>query len=208
VNIYRRLGKRLLDTSLVVFFSPLAIPVTALVWLLVRSKLGAPALFVQVRPGLHGRPFVLRKFRTMVDAVDAVGVQLPDEQRLTQFGRFLRAASLDELPQLANVLRGDMSLVGPRPLLMEYLTRYSAKQRRRHDVRPGITGLAQIRGRNAATWEEKFAWDIEYVERCSMGLDLWILAKTVGTVLRRKGINQPGRATMEEFLGSDIRRSR
>ncbi len=168
----------------------------------IRWKLGSPVLFRQQRPGLGGRPFWLLKFRTMTDARDADGNVLPDDQRLTAFGRFLRAASLDELPELFNVLKGDMSLVGPRPLLMQYLDRYTPEQARRHEVRPGITGWAQVNGRNAITWEEKFRLDVWYVDNWSMWLDIKIIAMTIWKILKREGISHPGQATMEEFMGN------
>jgi sugar transferase EpsL len=155
----------------------------------------------QLRPGLHGRPFTLLKFRTMTEARDPAGNLLPDEQRLTRLGRFLRRTSLDELPELINVLKGEMSLVGPRPLLMQYLDRYTPEQARRHEVKPGITGWAQINGRNALTWEEKFKLDVWYVDHRSFRLDLRIILLTVWKVLRQEGISQPGQATMEEFQG-------
>jgi lipopolysaccharide/colanic/teichoic acid biosynthesis glycosyltransferase len=177
-------------------------PVFATTAVLVRRRLGSPVLFRQVRPGLGGRPFQMLKFRTMRDAIGADGRPLPDEQRLTEFGRWLRATSLDELPELWNVLKGDMSLVGPRPLLMEYLPLYSAEQARRHDVRPGITGWAQINGRNAIGWEQKFALDVWYVDHQSLGLDLKILLQTVLKVVRRDGISAQGEATMTVFKGS------
>lgn len=177
-------------------------PVLAVLALLVRRKLGTPVLFRQQRPGLHGRPFMMQKFRTMTDARGASGELLPDAVRLTPFGRWLRATSLDELPELWNVLKGDMSLVGPRPLLMEYLPLYSPHQARRHEVRPGITGWAQVNGRNALGWEAKFDLDVWYVEHASLWLDLRILALTVWRVLRPQGINAPGSATAEKFTGS------
>ena len=177
-------------------------PLLAAIALGIRFTLGGPVLFRQVRPGLHGRPFGLVKFRTMRDALDASGAPLPDEQRLTRFGRFLRTTSLDELPELWNVLIGDMSLVGPRPLLMEYLPLYSPRQARRHEVKPGITGWAQVSGRNALGWDEKFALDVWYVDHRSHWLDLKILALTVIKVLRAEGISQKGHATMEKFGGS------
>jgi lipopolysaccharide/colanic/teichoic acid biosynthesis glycosyltransferase len=176
--------------------------VLVLVSLFVRLKLGSPVLFCQQRPGLHGRPFMLLKFRTMTDARDAQGNLLPDAERLTAFGRFLRSTSLDELPELINVLRGEMSLVGPRPLLMEYLDRYTPEQLRRHESLPGITGWAQINGRNAIEWSQKFALDVWYVERQSLWLDLKIMLLTVWKIARREGISQPGHATMEEFWGT------
>ena len=168
----------------------------------IRWKLGSPVLFRQQRPGLSGRPFWLLKFRTMTDARDAGGVLLPDAQRLTAFGRFLRGSSLDELPELINVLKGEMSLVGPRPLLMQYLDRYTPEQARRHEVRPGITGWAQVNGRNAITWEEKFKLDVWYVDNWSLWLDIKIIAMTIWKILKREGISQPGQATMEEFKGN------
>lgn len=194
-------GKRLLDLVLTLPALVVLAPVLALLALLVRLKLGAPVLFRQQRPGLGGKPFTIYKFRTMTDARDAQGNLLPDAQRLTAFGRFLRSSSLDELPELWNVLKGDMSLVGPRPLLMQYLSRYTPQQARRHEVWPGITGWAQVNGRNALRWEEKFALDVWYVDHQSLWLDAKILGMTVWQVFKREGINQPGQATMEEFLG-------
>ncbi len=178
----------------------LALPLLLLAWQ-VRRKLGSPVLFTQVRPGLHGKPFRMVKFRTMTDARDASGALLPDAQRLTPFGRFLRASSLDELPELWNVLRGEMSLVGPRPLLMEYLPLYSPEQARRHEVRPGITGWAQVNGRNAISWADKFALDVWYVDHRSLWLDVRILWLTVRKVMVREGISAAGEATMPRFEG-------
>ena len=166
-----------------------------------RRKLGSPVLFTQVRPGVHGKPFLMVKFRTMTDERDASGALLPDAKRLTPFGRFLRASSLDELPELWNVLRGEMSLVGPRPLLMEYLPLYSPEQARRHEVRPGITGWAQVNGRNAISWADKFALDVWYVDNRSLWLDVKILWRTVRKVLVRDGISAAGEATMPKFTG-------
>ncbi|MCK9997059.1 MAG: sugar transferase [Candidatus Krumholzibacteria bacterium] len=180
----------------------LAIPLVFLV-LKVRRNLGAPVLFVQDRPGFRGRIFRIFKFRTMTDRRDKDGLPLSDAARLTPFGQWLRATSLDELPELFNVLRGDMSLVGPRPLLVEYLPLYSREQARRHEVRPGITGWSQINGRNAVDWDERLAMDVWYVENQSMWLDLRILVKTVSKVVRRDGISQDGQATMERFRGSN-----
>jgi lipopolysaccharide/colanic/teichoic acid biosynthesis glycosyltransferase len=194
-------GKRALDLLLVLAAAPLWVPLLAAVAAVVRLRLGSPVLFRQERPGLGERPFRLVKFRTMTGARDARGALLPDAERLTPFGRWLRATSLDELPELWNVLRGDMSLVGPRPLLPRYLPRYSARHRERHRVRPGLTGLAQVSGRNALTWPEKFDLDVEYVRRCSLALDAAILARTARGVLRREGIAAPGESTMPEFLG-------
>jgi sugar transferase EpsL len=166
---------------------------------------GGPVVFRQKRPGYKGKPFTLLKFRTMTEARDARGELLPDAERLTSIGKVLRQASLDELPQLWNVLRGDMSLVGPRPLLMQYLRRYSAEQSRRHDVKPGITGWAQIHGRNAVTWPERFALDVWYVENWSLRLDAWIVLRTVWQTIARDGVCQPGHVTMPEFLGEQPR---
>lgn len=179
----------------------LSIPLLILMWQ-VRRKLGSPVFFTQVRPGLNGKPFRMVKFRTMTDERGHDGELLPDAQRLTPFGRFLRASSLDELPELWNVLKGEMSLVGPRPLLMEYLPLYTPEQARRHEVRPGITGWAQVNGRNAISWEDKFALDVWYVDNRSMWLDTKILWLTVRKVLVRDGINAAGEATMPRFTGS------
>lgn len=178
-------------------------PLILLLALLVRIKIGSPVLFRQKRPGLHGRPFAMLKFRTMTNEVDVDGKVLPDAIRLVPFGRFLRTTSLDELPELFNVLKGDMSLVGPRPLLMEYLPLYTPEQARRHKVRPGITGWAQVNGRNAITWEEKFKLDVWYVDNRSFWLDLKILWLTLAKVFKREGISQEGQATMEKFTGSN-----
>jgi len=202
-HMYRRWCKRTLDVVICAGAAVVLLPVTATVALLVRILLGAPVLFRQQRPGLRSRPFMLVKFRTMTDARDAQGNLLPDAERLTAFGRFLRSASLDELPELWAVVRGDMSLVGPRPLLMQYLGRYTPEQARRHEVRPGITGLAQVDGRNGLSWEEKFGLDVAYVDTLSFALDLKILCRTVWTVLTREGISAAGYATMEEFMGQD-----
>ena len=196
-------GKRVLDVLLVVLAAPAWVPLSAIVAGLVRLKLGSPVFFTQERPGLNARPFRLVKFRTMTNMRDASGALLPDAQRLTSFGRTLRSTSLDELPELWSVLRGDMSLVGPRPLLTRYLPRYSDRHRRRHDVRPGITGLAQVSGRNAITWNEKLELDVDYVERCSLSLDVRILWRTLRSVLRREGITAANEATMREFTGYD-----
>ena len=194
--------KRLFDiTAALVALLLLALPLLALTWL-VRRKLGRPAFFRQVRPGLQGQPFEMVKFRTMTDARGPDGELLPDAVRLTPFGRFLRATSLDELPELWNVLKGDMSLVGPRPLLMEYLPLYSPEQARRHEVRPGITGWAQVNGRNAIGWEDKFTLDVWYVDHRSLWLDIKILWLTVKKVLVREGISADGEATMGRFTGS------
>lgn len=177
-------------------------PVLLGVAYMVRKNLGSPVLFRQVRPGMHGKPFEMIKFRTMLDAVDAQGNVLPDEVRLTSFGLFLRSTSLDELPELWNVLKGDMSLVGPRPLLMEYLPLYSPEQARRHEVRPGVTGWAQINGRNAISWEDKFKLDVWYVDNQSLWLDIKIIFLTIKKVVVRDGISAEGEATMSKFTGS------
>ena len=187
--------KRLCDITLVLLTAAVWLPLGAAVVLAVRIALGAPVFFVQERPGLGGRPFKLIKFRTMRDG------EGEDAERLTRMGRWLRAASLDELPELWNVLRGEMSLVGPRPLLMRYLTRYTPEQARRHEVRPGITGRAQVNGRNALSWEQKFTYDVWYVDHRNLRLDLKILGLTVWQVLSRRGISAEGEATMEEFFG-------
>jgi lipopolysaccharide/colanic/teichoic acid biosynthesis glycosyltransferase len=193
--------KRLIDVAVAAVLLALVGPILLGTALLIRIAMGAPVLFRQQRPGRHGRPFILLKFRTMREAADRSGSQLPDADRLTPLGRWLRRTSLDELPQLWNVLRGDMSLVGPRPLLMEYLPMYSPFEARRHEVRPGITGWAQIHGRNAVSWPERLALDVHYVEHRSLWLDLRILLRTLVAVLRREGINQAGAATMERFRG-------
>ena len=200
-TFYRRRGKRLFDLALTVPALILLAPVMGLVALLVRLKLGSPVLFRQQRPGLHGEPFTMFKFRTMTDARDAHGNLLPDVQRLTRLGRFLRSTSLDELPELWNVLRAEMSLVGPRPLLVEYLDRYTTEQARRHEARPGITGWAQVNGRNALTWEVKFALDVWYVDHLSLWLDIKVIALTLWTVLKREDISHDGQATMSPFMG-------
>jgi sugar transferase EpsL len=198
-------GKRWFDllfaTIAILMFSP----VMGLVALLVRLKLGSPVLFHQRRPGRHGAIFILHKFRTMREASEVADGIASDEERLTGFGRFLRSTSLDELPELFNVVRGEMSLVGPRPLLVQYLERYSPEQMRRHEARPGITGLAQVYGRNALTWDEKFALDVRYVERVSWRLDLTLLGRTLTQIARREDINQPGNATAQEFMGGTAR---
>ena len=202
--MHRRFGKRLLDVALASAALLLLLPFIGLLALLVRSRLGTPVLFRQRRPGLNGQIFTIYKFRTMTDARDEQGQLLPDAERLTSFGRFLRSSSLDELPELWNVLRGEMSLVGPRPLLIQYLSRYTPQQARRHEVRPGITGWAQVNGRNALSWEQKFSLDVWYVDNVSLWLDLRIGLLTVWKTLRREGINQTGQATVEYFQGSEI----
>jgi sugar transferase EpsL len=201
--MYRRFGKRALDLCLasiaLIMLSPLLLLIAVIGWLVI----GVPVLFAQERPGQCGRPFRLLKFRTMSDARDANGRLLPDAARLCGWGRFLRSTSLDELPELFNVIKGQMSLVGPRPLLMSYLSRYDDVQQRRHETLPGITGWAQINGRNAISWPEKFALDVWYVDHVSLSLDLRIMIRTVGEVLRRRGIHAQGAATMPEFGGDE-----
>ncbi len=193
--------KRSIDVVLVLLASPFWVPLLALLAVLVRIKLGSPVFFSQIRPGRAGKPFRLIKFRSMTNARDASGAPLPDSERLPPFGRLLRSTSLDELPELLNVLRGEMSLVGPRPLLMEYLPLYSAEQARRHEMRPGLTGWAQVNGRNALSWEEKFKLDVWYVDNHSLFLDFRILLRTVRKVLRREGVSAEGSATAERFEG-------
>jgi sugar transferase EpsL len=201
-TFYSRYGKRCFELGLTLPVVVLLLPLIAIVALVVRVKLGTPVLFCQQRPGLHGRPFRLIKFRSMSDRRDPAGMLLPDAERLGRFGRGLRSTSLDELPELWNVVRGDMSLVGPRPLLMQYLSRYTPEQMRRHDVRPGITGWAQVNGRNALSWEDKFDLDVWYVDHLCLALDMKILLMTVHKLFKQEGINQPGQATAEEFMGS------
>jgi sugar transferase EpsL len=188
----------LVSTGAILAISPLLL----LLVVLIRLRVGSPVLFIQLRPGLHGELFPIYKFRTMTDERDTHSNLLPDAARLTRFGRFLRSTSLDELPELFNVIKGDMSLVGPRPLLMQYLNRYTPEHARRHEVKPGITGWAQVNGRNAITWEQKFAFDVWYVDNRSFSLDLKILFLTVWKIIKREGISQQGQATMEEFMGS------
>jgi lipopolysaccharide/colanic/teichoic acid biosynthesis glycosyltransferase len=200
----KRLFDVIVSAALLIFLSPLMVIVALGVWI----DVGAPVLFRQRRPGLHGQPFDIVKFRTMRDLRSTAGKELPDAERLTSFGRLLRATSLDELPELWNVLRGDMSLVGPRPLLMHYLPLYSPEQMRRHDVRPGLTGWAQVNGRNALSWDEKFRHDIWYVDNQSFLLDLRILYLTAASVIRRHGISYEDSATMPEFTGSSAKAER
>lgn len=193
-------GKRLLDLALAGPALLLSLPVQAVTALAVRATMGSPVLFRQRRPGLHGEPFEMVKFRTMLVADPERGL-VTDADRMTRVGTFLRSTSLDELPTLWNIVRGDLSLVGPRPLLMQYLDRYTPEQARRHEVRPGLTGLAQVNGRNAISWEEKFAYDVEYVDHHTLVLDLKIILRTALQVLRRDGISAGGEATMSEFQG-------
>jgi lipopolysaccharide/colanic/teichoic acid biosynthesis glycosyltransferase len=194
----KRLFDIIISTTALAVLSPLLL----IIALTIRHKIGAPVLFSQTRPGFKGRPFTLYKFRSMNVSQDDQGKLQSDAERLTSFGKFLRISSLDELPELWNVLKGDMSLVGPRPLLVQYLDRYTPEQARRHEVQPGITGWAQINGRNAITWEEKFKLDVWYVDNWSLWLDVRIICMTIWKALKREGINQEGQATMEEFMGT------
>lgn len=196
------ISKRILDLILVSLSLVILSPIILLTAIIIRIFLGSPVLFRQRRPGYNGRPFSIYKFRTMSGASDPAGNLLPDDQRLTRLGRFLRALSLDELPELFNILSGEMSLVGPRPLLMEYLERYSPEQLRRHEVYPGLTGWAQINGRNAITWQDKFQFDVWYVDNWSFWLDIKIILITLWKVITREGISQPGQATTEYFMGN------
>jgi sugar transferase EpsL len=198
------MAKRFFDLNATILGLSLAWPLLLLLVVLVRIKLGKPVFFRQLRPGRHAKPFELLKFRTMTDQRDAAGNFLPDAKRLTRFGKLLRTTSLDELPELINVLKGEMSLVGPRPLLMEYLDRYTPEQARRHEVRPGITGWAQVNGRNAISWEEKFRLDVWYVDNRTFWLDIKILWMTFIKVFKREGISQEGQATAEKFMGTKI----
>jgi lipopolysaccharide/colanic/teichoic acid biosynthesis glycosyltransferase len=195
-------SKRIFDLVLTIPGLLIISPLLLIIAILVRLNFGSPVLFRQKRPGLLGKPFWIYKFRSMTNEVDEENNLLPDDQRLTRLGRFLRSYSIDELPELLNILRGEMSLVGPRPLLMQYLDRYTPEQARRHEVLPGITGWAQVNGRNALNWEEKFKLDVWYVDHWSIILDIKIILITIGKVIRREGINQPGQATAEEFMGS------
>lgn len=200
-SIYQNYIKRLLDFVLALLALIVLSPVFLIVAILVRVKVGSPIIFKQERPGLHEKIFRMYKFRTMTDARDENGELLPDDVRLTRFGKFLRSTSLDELPELWNILKGDMSIVGPRPLLVKYLPLYSEEQRHRHDVRPGFTGLAQVNGRNSISWDEKFKWDIEYVENVGLINDSKIVVKTIGVVFGRQGVTSGTSVTMEEFVG-------
>jgi len=194
-NLTKRLFDLLVTVPLIVIFSPILVLIGLLVWM----RIGSPILFRQTRPGMHAKLFTIYKFRTMIDKHNDVGGLLPDADRLTPLGRILRSTSLDELPELINVIKNEMSLVGPRPLLMQYLGRYTPEQARRHDVKPGITGWAQVNGRNALTWDEKFTLDVWYVDNQSLWFDLKIIALTILKIIKREGINQPGQATAEEF---------
>jgi len=199
---YRKYGKRIMDLILSLLAIIVLSPVLLIVAILVRVKLGSPVIFKQKRPGLNEKIFTLYKFRTMTDEKDENGVLLPDSVRLTSFGKFLRSTSLDELPELLNIIKGDMSIVGPRPLLVKYLPLYNEYQRRRHEVRPGLTGWAQVNGRNAISWEEKFELDVEYVEKMSFFFDLKIILLTLKKVIIREGITSESSVTMEPFKGS------
>lgn len=200
--MYKNYIKRILDIIYSLGFILCFWWVYILVAILVRIKLGSPVVFKQQRPGLNGKVFVMYKFRSMTDARDRDGKLLSDEERLPKFGKLLRATSLDEIPEFFNILKGDMSLVGPRPLLVQYLERYNERQARRHEVRPGITGWAQVNGRNAISWEKKFEYDVEYVEKCSFLLDIKIIFMTIKKIFIREGISQEGNVTMEEFRGN------
>ena len=202
MSFYQKYGKRIFDLCLTIPLFIVLSPVMGITAILVAVKLGRPVLFTQERPGYHEKIFRMYKFRSMTDERDETGELLPDEVRLTKFGERLRSTSLDELPELLNILKGDMSLVGPRPLLVQYLPLYNRQQRRRHDVKPGITGLAQINGRNSISWEEKFAFDVQYVERISWKEDIRILFVTIFKVFKEEGINSENSATMEDFTGT------
>ena len=201
--MYRRFIKRGLDFILSLLAVIVLSPVLVIIAILVRCKLGSPIIFKQQRPGYHEKIFCMYKFRTMTDAKDEQGNLLPDEVRLTKFGKALRSTSLDELPELFNIIKGDMAIVGPRPLLVQYIPRYNERQHHRHDVRPGFTGLAQVNGRNSISWQEKFEWDVKYVEHVSFAMDVKIICKTVGVVLHRSGISSDTSVTMEEFKGNE-----
>lgn len=202
--MYKRYIKRPMDFILSLFAIIVLSPVFLVLAILVRIKLGSPVIFQQKRPGLNEKIFTLYKFRTMTDEKDRLGNLLPDSVRLTKFGRFLRSTSLDELPELFNILKGDMSIIGPRPLLVQYLPLYNEHQKKRHNVRPGLSGWAQVNGRNAISWEEKFNYDVEYVNNISFLLDLKIILLTIKKVFKREGINQEGEATMEYFTGNKV----
>ncbi len=195
--------KRLLDIIFALILIAVLLPVFIILYFVIAIRLGRPVIFKQMRPGLNGKPFMMYKFRSMTDEKDQNGELLNDDKRLTSFGKKLRATSLDELPELYNILKGDMSFIGPRPLLMEYLPLYNERQSRRHEVRPGITGWAQVNGRNAISWKDKFELDVWYVENMSLWLDIKVIFKTIGTVLSRKGISQDGKATAEPFKGNN-----
>ena len=201
-SFYEKFVKRMLDFILALLAMLVLAPIMIVVWCLVKIKLGSPAIFKQERPGKNGKVFKLYKFRTMTDERDENGELLPDDVRLTKFGKVLRSTSLDELPELWNIIKGDMSIVGPRPLLVRYLPLYNERQARRHEVRPGFTGLAQVNGRNSISWEEKFEWDVQYVDNITFLGDVKIILNTVKVVLKRDGISSETSVTMEEFRGS------
>lgn len=201
--MYRKYIKRILDFTLSLIALIVLSPILLITAILVKIKLGSPVIFKQERPGLNEKIFTLYKFRTMTDKKDEEGNLLPDEQRLTKFGKILRSTSIDELPELINILKGNMAIVGPRPLLVEYLELYNEEQKHRHDVRPGLTGLAQVSGRNAISWEEKFEEDIQYIENISLIEDIKIILKTISKVFKREGISQEGNETIERFKGSE-----
>ncbi len=201
-NIYSEFGKRVFDLLLTFPALLLFLPVLFVAAVLVCLNLGSPIIYKQKRPGKDGDPFILYKFRTMRNNTNRNGTLLPDDKRLTILGMFLRSTSIDELPEMLNVIKGDMSLVGPRPLLIQYLQRYTPEQARRHEVKPGITGWAQVNGRNSIPWEDKFRLDVWYVDNCSLRLDIRIIVMTIWKILKREGISQPDQATMEEFMGS------
>lgn len=203
--MYKKYLKRVMDFVLSLLAIIVLSPVLLIVAILVRTKLGSPVLFKQNRPGKDEKIFKLYKFRTMTDEKDENGNWLPDELRLTKFGKMLRSTSLDELPELFNILKGDMSIIGPRPLLVRYLPRYNAEQKRRHEVRPGLSGLAQVNGRNAISWEDKFKYDVEYVDNVTFFGDIKIIMQTVKNVIKRDGINSETSVTMEEFMGSEMK---
>lgn len=202
-RLYRRYFKRLMDIILSLIGLIVLSPIILIVGLLVKIKLGSPIIFKQERPGLNEKIFTMYKFRTMTDERDGKGDLLANNIRLTKFGKVLRSTSIDELPELVNVLKGDMSLVGPRPLLVEYLPRYNKHQGRRHEVRPGITGLAQVNGRNAISWEDKFNYDVDYVDKYSLVMDIKILLQTILKVFKRENVNQSEKTTMTKFMGND-----
>jgi sugar transferase EpsL len=206
--MHSEIGKRSFDFVFAVCACFCCVPLMFIIALLIRLTNRGEVFYRQIRPGLQGRGFTIYKFRTMTDMRDQYGQLLPDNLRLTHFGKFLRRTSLDELPELFNVLKGDMSIVGPRPLLMRYLGRYTPTQARRHEVKPGITGWAQVNGRNAITWEQKFEHDIWYVDHVSLSLDLKIIALTIWKIMKREGINQPGHATAQEFMGTHAKAQR
>lgn len=207
-GFYSTYGKRAFDIAFASFALLASLPIIVLVFAALRFSIGKPVIFKQARPGLRGRAFIIFKFRTMMDRRDPNGKMLPDEQRITAVGRIIRSMSLDELPEIVNVLKGDMSIVGPRPLMMQYLNRYTQVQARRHEVMPGITGWVQVNGRNALTWDEKFELDVWYVDHQSFHLDLKILAMTLWKVMRKQGISEKGYVAASEFMGSHVKSER